>query len=208
MSDLTEADGLTTIERQRSVRIQSEETIVQVRDGFITLPIISASEELSTWLDEGHRAMYDQLLDASTGAVRYLSQHLPMMVTYNADHAFPSTCGNKGVGFLPRAEYLDKYIARYRKATEAIKGKPWQDSLKRRVQTAAAFNLNPEVIERRCLVALEVFERQTFRNLQELPLASLLFNDDSLNFINFQVNCAVEVISAGMLTRRKERAVG
>jgi hypothetical protein len=129
VNDSTEADGLTIIEGQRSVRIKSEETIVQVRDGFITLPIISASDELSTWLDAGHRAMYDQLLDTSAGAVRYFAQHLPMMVTYNSDHAFPSTCGNTGVGLLPRAEYLDEYIARYRKTTEETKGKRWQDSM-------------------------------------------------------------------------------
>ncbi len=140
--------------------------------------------------------MYDQLLDASAGAVRYFAQHLPMVVTYNLARAFPSTCGNKGVAFLPRADYLDEYISRYRETMEASKAKPRQDSLRRRVRTAVALDSNPEEIERRCLVTLERFERQTFRNLQELPLATLFFTGDGLSIVNFQVNCAVEVIGS------------
>ena len=140
--------------------------------------------------------MYEQLTDGS-GPVRFFAQHLPMVVSYNAESVFPFTCGNKGVGYLPRTEHLDGLIARYRDTIEECKGKLWQDSLRRRVQAAADFSLDPERIDRRCLVTLEIFERQTIRNLQRMPLASLLFTGQSPNFMSFQVNCAVEIIGPG-----------
>ena len=178
------------------VRIEEDAVVARLPDGPIRLPITTAPEELTSWLDEGRRAMYEQLLDGSA-PVRFFAQHLPMVVSYNTGAVFPFTCGNKGVGYLPRAEHLDRFIARYRDTIEASKGKPWQESLRRRIEAAAEFNLNPDTIDRRCLVTLEIFERQTFRNLQRMPLASLLFTGHSPSFTSFQVNCAVEIIGPG-----------
>jgi hypothetical protein len=178
------------------VRVDKDSVVARLGDGPIRLPLISAPEELTTWLDEGRRAMYEQILDDST-PVRFFAQHLPMVVTYNSGSVFPFTCGNKGVGYVPRAEHVEGLTARYREVLEASKGKPWRESLALRVQTAADFNLKPALIDRRCLVTLEIFERQTFQNLQETPLASLLFTGHSPRFISFQVNCAVELIGPG-----------
>ena len=178
------------------VRIEEESIIASLPDGRVRLPLVSAPEELSTWLDEGRRAMYDQLLDNS-GPVSFFAQHLPMVVSHNAESVFPFSCGNKGVGYLPRTEHLERFITSYRDTIEASKGKPWQESLRTRVEAASEFNLNPELIDRRCLVTLEIFERQTYRNLQSTPLASLLFTGHSPSFTSFQVNCAVEIIGPG-----------
>ena len=178
------------------VRIEDDSILASLPDGPVRLPLVSAPEELATWLDTGRRAMYEQLLDGST-PVRFFAQHLPMVVSHNAENVFPFSCGNKGVGYLPRAEHLEHFIASYRETIEASKGKPWQESLRRRIGAAAEFNLNPDLIDRRCLVTLEIFERQTFRNLQAMPLASLLFTGHSPSFMSFQVNCAVEIIGPG-----------
>ncbi len=178
------------------VRVDKDSVVARLPDGPIRLPLIPAPEELTIWLDEGRRAMYEQILDDST-PVRFFAQHLPMVVSYNAGSVFPFTCGNKGVGYLPRADHLERHTKRYRDVLEASKGKPWRESLRLRVQTAADFNLDPESVDRRCLVTLEIFERQTFQNLQTTPLASLLFTGHSPRFTSFQVNCAVEVIGPG-----------
>ena len=178
------------------VLVEEDAIVARLPDGPLRLPLVAAPEDFSDWLDEGRRAMYEQITDGSS-PVRFFSQHLPMVVSHNADSTFPFTCGNKGVGYLPRAEHLERLIASYRDTIEASKGKPWQESLRRRVQTAADFNLDPSLIDRRCLVSLEIFERQTFRNLSETPLASLLFTGHSPSFTSFQVNCAVEIIGPG-----------
>ena len=183
-------------EKGAALRIEEDAIVVSLPDGPMRLPLVAAPEALASWLDQGRRAMYQQLVDGAA-PVSFFSQHLPMVVSYNAGSIFPFTCGNKGVGYLPREDQLERWIARYRETIEASKGKPWRDTLRLRVQTAAEFNLDPSCIDRRCLVTLEIFERQTFRNLQETPLASLLFTGHSPSFTSFQVNCAVEIVGPG-----------
>lgn len=170
--------------------------LVSLPEGPLRMPSVEAPEAFSKWIDEGRSAMYEQLLDGSMPA-RFFSQHLPMVVTYNAESVFPFTCGNKGVGYLPRPEYLERFTASYRDALEASKGRPWRESLRLRIQTAAEFNLGHEYIDRRCLATLEIFERQTYKNLSSTPLASLLYTGHSPSFTSFQVNCAVEIIRQG-----------
>ncbi|MDP6980714.1 MAG: PCP reductase family protein [Myxococcota bacterium] len=179
------------------IQVEKESIVVPLPDGPIRMPSVEATEELSDWLDEGRRSMYETLLEPGAAPVRFFAQHLPMVVSYNQTNVFPFTCGNKGVGYLPHAQYVDHFIERYRDTIEECKGKPWQESLKKRVGVASEFNLNPEFIDRRCLVTLEIFERQTFKNLSKMPLASLLFTGHSPAFTSFQVNCAVEIIGPG-----------
>lgn len=179
------------------IRVEDGSIVVPLSDGPIRLPSVSAPPELSDWLDEGRRSMYESLVEPTAGPPSFFAQHLPMVVSYNPDNVFPFTCGNKGVGYLPLSEHLEHFIHRYRDTIEACKGKPWQESLSKRVGVASEFNLTPELIDRRCLVSLEIFERQTFKNLSQTPLASLLFTGHSPSFTSFQVNCAVEIIRAG-----------
>ena len=179
------------------IEVGDDSIIVPLPDGPIRLPSTSAPPELSDWLDEGRRSMYQSLLEPSAGPARFFAQHLPTVVTYNQSTVFPFTCGNKGVGYMPLPEHLEHFSHRYRDTIEASKGKPWQESLRQRVGAASEFNLSPEFIDRRCLVSLEIFERQTFKNLSQLPLASLLFTGHSPSFTSFQVNCAVEIIGPG-----------
>ena len=179
------------------IRVGDDSLVVPLPDGPVRLPSIAAPPELSVWLDEGRRSMYQTLLEPTAGPPRFFAQHLPMVVSYNQASVFPFTCGNKGVGYLPLAEHVEHFTQRYRDTIEACKGKPWQDSLRQRVGVASEFNLAPEFIDRRCLVSLEIFERQTFKNLSQMPLASLLFTGHSPGFTSFQVNCAVEIIGPG-----------
>ena len=179
------------------IRVGDDSIVVPLSDGPIRLPSVSAPAELSDWLDEGRRSMYESLVNPTAGPPRFFAQHLPMVVSYNSSSVFPFTCGNKGVGYLPLPEHLEHFTHRYRDTIEVCKGKPWQESLRQRVGVASEFNLAPELIDRRCLVSLEIFERQTFKNLSQMPLASLLFTGHSPSFTSFQVNCAVEIIGLG-----------
>ena len=179
------------------IQVGDGSILVELPDGPIRLPSVPAPPELCEWLDEGRRSMYQSLLEPTAGPPRFFAQHLPMVVSYNQSSIFPFTCGNKGVGYLPMPEHLEHFTHRYRETIEACKGRPWQESLRRRVGVVSELNLVPELIDRRCLVSLEIFERQTFKNLSQTPLASLLFTGHSPSFTSFQVNCAVEIIGPG-----------
>lgn len=176
------------------VRIADDQAVVELAEGAVSLPIVEIAPPLLEWLQEGRHALYGSLVDGGTSAVRFFAQHLPMVVTQTQDRAFPFNCGNKGVGFLPRPELLGHFTEIYREALESSKNRPWQDSLLRRVDAVRALNLDAESVDQRCLVTLEIFARQTYRNLVELPLASLLYTGHSPRYLSFQVNCVVEII--------------
>ena len=105
---------------------------------------------------------------------------------------------NKGVGFTPKDEHLDHYIDLVESAVAEIENLPphaVDDTRHLRISTAREFYSHPEHIDWRCLGLQEIFEGSTFRNLAANPLASVLWTGDSPIFVNFQVNCVVEVIT-------------
>jgi len=118
-------------------------------------------------------------------------------VTRGDSELFPFSCGNKGVGFLPRAGHLPEFLELYRSTMERTRGLPWRSSLDARLEAVARFQLDREAVDRRCLGTLEIFEKATFRNLQRHPSASLLFTGSCPVYTSFQLNCGVEILGEG-----------
>ena len=56
------------------------------------------------------------------------------------------------------------------------------------------YHFAQDKIDYRVLTTLEIFERQTFQNLQSTATASLLYTGVSPDWVSFQVNAAVEII--------------
>jgi len=159
----------------------------------MSLPVMPLPEPLIAWFAQGKLDVYRQLL-ADPGKVDFFHQHLPVLVTHVPDSPFPFNCGNKGVGFLPKSEFLADYTELYRETIEASRAIPWRDSLPARIDAARAFHEAREAIDYRCLTSIEIFQKRTFRNLQHYPLASLLFTGSTPEYRSFQLNCAVEII--------------
>jgi hypothetical protein len=179
--------------RETIVKIRDREILVQTAADTLTLPGMPLPVALASWLEQGRREIYRQLLE-DPAKVDFFQHHLPVLVTRSPDSPFPFNCGNKGVGFLPREEALSRYIKLYRETIEAARGIPWQESFPARIAAARAFQEDRETIDLRCLTSIEIFQRRTFRNLREYPLASLLFTGASPEYKSFQLNCAVEII--------------
>jgi len=164
--------------------------------GAVSMPIVPLPDRLIEWFDEGRRAMYRQLAEERE-AVGFFSHHLPVVVTRSGEGIFPFSCGNKGVGFLPRAEHLAEFVDLYRHTIERTRGLPWRDSLAERLEAVTRFQLDHAAVDHRCLGTLEIFEKATFRNLQRDPVASLLFTGSCPSYTSFQLNCGVEILGEG-----------
>jgi hypothetical protein len=134
------------------------------------------------------------MLDGGGQALRCASYHLPMVTTCSGGEPFPFNCCNKGVGFLPKEEFLDEYIAFFKQVHGATRGRPWKDSLRERVEAARKFYLDRDAIDYRACATLEIFEKTTFSALQRRPFASLLFTGEAPVFTSFQLNTAVEIV--------------
>ena len=151
-----------------SISVETNAMAVDLPDGPTRMPVTPLPEHFIDWMEEGRRGMYNRL-KGKQESVEFFSQHLPVLVTHSPNSVFPFNCGNKGVGFLPKVEYLEEYTECYRETMERTRCIAWEDSLEQRLETVAEFNFNREVIDYRCLTSLEIFEKRTFNNLLQLP---------------------------------------
>ena len=175
-----------------AVRIEDGRAKVRTEDGDLDLPVQALPEKFVEWIEQGRRAMYGKIL--GQGSPGFFASHLPMVATWNKGASFPFNCSNKGVGFLPKREYLAEYVELFRNTLERTRGRPWQESLRERVEAVSRFYFDREKVDYRALSTLEIFEKGTYRNLSRTPLAAVHYTGNGPDYISFQVNCAVEII--------------
>jgi hypothetical protein len=176
------------------VNITDSEITVRFEADTMTLPVLPLPSTLADWLLQGRLDVYGHLLE-DPARVDFFQQHLPVLVTRSSVSHFPFNCVNKGVGFLPDEENLDGYIDLYSETIRKTRSMPWRESMAARIEAAGKLHRDREAIDYRCLTSIEIFRRQTFNNLKDYPLASLLFTGALPAYMSFQVNCAVEIVS-------------
>ncbi len=177
---------------QPQVRVGENTVTAPLLGGERELPLMPLPENVIAWLEQGRRGVYDKLL--LKGAPLFHASHLPVMVTFNESKDFPFNCSNKGVGLIPKPQYLQHYIHLFRGIMEKTKGRPWQESLAERIQAVSKFYFRRDVIDYRALTTLEIFERTTYQNLRRNPVASLHYTGNAPDYMSFQVDTVVEVI--------------
>jgi hypothetical protein len=179
------------------VKCVGDEIQIQLPGGTITRTTQTLPEDKIAWINQGRKKTYAQLLGEGDESLRFASHHLPVVSTYSEDQLFPFNMANKGIGFIPKAEYIQEYIEFLEDVHKRTLGMPWKESLQDRVKAVRKFYFTKEKIDYRCLSSLEIFEKNTFRNLQKTPLASLLYTGTSPEWVSFQVNTAVEIVPQG-----------
>lgn len=177
---------------ESKVRVGENGLQVDLESGPVSLPMETLPERYVEWIEQGRKAMYDKLMGKGNPA--FFTSHLPVMITQSLGQPFPFNCGNKGVGFLPKPEYLREFVDLFKETIERTRGRPWQESLKERIAAVSSFYFDRSKIDYRALSSLEIFEKTTFRNLMRTPLAALHYTGNAPDYISFQVNAAVEVI--------------
>lgn len=176
------------------VEIFGDTVRVQIEDGTVQMPIQSLPEDKIEWIEKGRGQAYDQLLKGGGRILKSAAYHLPMITTYTAGATFPFNCCNKGVGYVPKDQYLEEFVEFFEGVHESTRGKPWRESLHDRLKAARRFYFDREKIDYRAFATLEIFEKTTFANLHRSPLAGMLFTGDSPTFTSFQLNTVVEII--------------
>ena len=151
-------------------------------------------EQFVHWQLEYKRGVYDAI--AKDQYIAFNAGHLPVVGTLNGEGLAPNLA-NKGVGFTPKDEHIDRYLTLVESAVEQIQTLPphaVDETRALRVATAREFYAHPEHIDWRRLGLLEIFEGDTYRNLARWPLASVLWTGQAPIFVSFQVDCVVEII--------------
>ena len=148
--------------------------------------------EFIEWQMSERRAMYS--LVAKGQRPTEFGAHLPVAVTLNQERSFPVHSAAKGVGFLPCDEYIDEYIARIGECLADCEGRPWKESLGERIAVISSFYDRHDHIDFRRLGLLEIFQGQTFRNLQTDPRLTLHYTGEGPDYPSYQVNTVVEIV--------------
>ncbi|MBF0432938.1 MAG: hypothetical protein HQK83_16765, partial [Fibrobacteria bacterium] len=173
------------------VSITEHKITVSSDTGLQTLSLRELTTELVDWMNSGRKDVYKRLLNNTP--VRFFEAHLPVLVTQQPG-SFGFNCANKGVGFLPKHEYLDEYINLFQETIDNTRNKPIQESLKERIKAVSDFYFKPEKMDTRLLTSLEIFEKRTYNNIVNNPLVSLHYTGALPDYTSFQLNCAVEIV--------------
>jgi hypothetical protein len=188
---------MTAVAQKLTQHVQVSESVAHLNHNGHSrdFEIKELPEKFVRWQLDYKNGIYDKI--EKDEYVAFNQGHLPVVATLGSSSPFPNLA-NKGIGFTPKDEYLDRYLRLVEEAVERIsKLSPHavDETRAQRVDTARALYAHPQHIDWRRLGLLEIFEGTTLRNLMELPLASVLWTGNSPVFISFQVDCVVEIIT-------------
>lgn len=168
------------------VTVGSETEILQVRE----LP-----SDFIEWQLSNKALTYDAI--ERNEPIAFDPGHLPVIGTWSGGKNFPNLA-NKGIGFSPRDEFMDRYLDLLERAVQEIQAFPPEAiDETRSIRTAAARELysHPEHIDWRRMVLLEIFEGNTMRNLRKHPFATVLWTGNAPTYTSLEANCLVEIIA-------------
>ncbi|MCI4625886.1 MAG: pyridoxamine 5'-phosphate oxidase family protein [Candidatus Magnetoovum sp. WYHC-5] len=155
---------------------------------------------LYNWMIDSRVRFLSELAEGKS--LRYLSSHLPVMCSWakgQDDEQFPVNMTVKGIGLLPKIEMLKHYSDIFEVQAKTAKDKPWEDSLKDRVNSTVELYSKKDALDDTVLGGLEIFEGNTLKNLRDNPKVSLLYvgmehTKDAMKYISYQVNGTVEIL--------------
>jgi len=153
---------------------------------------VELPEDFMEWVIAGRESMYDLL--EGKGTAPFFEAHLPVVVTYSRHEPIPFNTSNKGVGLLPQDDTLEGYCKLLDETLEGTRSLPSHTTLPERLRAARTMVERSEV-SNRALVTLEIFEKQTFQNLCDFPIATLHYTDRGPHYRSFQIDTVVEVLS-------------
>ncbi len=164
-------------------------------DQDLRFRVLELPEPLVRWQLESKQRIYSAI--ESGDSIAFAPSHLPVVGTWQQGSLLPNLA-NKGVGFTPKDEYLDHYLRQLEAAVDKIRDlapESIDETRQLRVDAARKLYSSPEHIDWRRLGLLEIFEGQTFRNLQTHSFASVLWTGMSPTYLSYQVDFLAEIIT-------------
>lgn len=145
-------------------------------------------EKFLDWIVDSRLKVYEMLEKGEF--IRFFDAHLPVLVTLDREGRINTA--NKGVGLLPKGEYLDHYIEVFENTISEAKS--WKESFPERIAAIKEFYKHKRRIDRTKLGTLEIFEGRTLSNIRENPRVALHFTGSRPNYVSFQVNAIAEIV--------------
>lgn len=132
---------------------------------------------------------------------RFLASHLPVLSTLNHEEGaeFPIRSSTKGMGLLPKPEYLPEHVAEINACLARWGDDNTRPSLEHRIEAAVSLYSRPERIDASVFGGIEIFRGESYQNLQHDGRATLLFTGFGPRYLSYQFDCLAEILDAGDL---------
>jgi hypothetical protein len=189
---------MTTLDASKllgQVRVSKDVARLQQNGRTREIEIKELPDRFVRWQLDYKHSIYDAI--ERDEYIAFNAGHLPVVATWESEFPTPNLA-NKGVGFTPKDEHLDRYLKLVESAVDRIRELPphaVNQTRDLRIQTARELYAHPEHIDWRRLGLLEIFEGSTLRNLSRNPFASVLWTGNAPVFVSFQVDCVVEIMT-------------
>ncbi len=157
---------------------------------------IELPSDFLQWQSLARLRSFETMSQSSAERVKSMPAHLPVLATLSKGD-FPINLTTRGIGLLPRQDYLLQYCRAIEEIIVQTKDHPWQETLADRVAVIREFYQQPDHFDAYLLGGLEIFEGQTVKNLQNNPHAALLYSGEAPDFCSYQFNGVVQFIHRG-----------
>lgn len=154
---------------------------------------INLPKKFLAWQSRARLEAFEVMRNHQAGAVRSMPAHLPVLATFG-EGDFPLNLTTRGIGLLPKAAVLEEVTNRLKVTIRETQGKPWPETLPRRLSAIKAFYENPDLFDETRMGGLEIFEGQTLKNLKADPRAALLYTGSAPDYYSYQLNGYVTLI--------------
>lgn len=124
------------------------------------------------------------------------SPHTVVMSTYSEKAEFTINSCIKGLGLVPKDEYLEDLSEKALKLIELAREKGINETFKDRVQFLLDLYERPEIFDTNVLSSIEMYYKKSYQNVLDDPRATLLFYDQMSGY-SVMFNVIVQLVPRG-----------
>jgi hypothetical protein len=164
--------------------------------GGVSFDRVRLPEDFLLWQSQARFNMFQLMEQKGAQAISMAPVHLPVLASLG-NGSFPINLSTRGIGVLPRQEYIEEFTEKFRSALSHVEMTQFSESLRDRVSCAKEFYSAPDLFDPHILGGLEIFEGQTSKNLMKNPKASLLYTGEAPKFPSYQLNGVISFVESG-----------
>jgi len=164
--------------------------------GRVTLTRARLPDSFLTWQSHARINMFKIMMNDGGQSVKMAPVHLPVLASLDKG-IFPINLATRGIGVLPKDEILAKITEQFQSAQVHEERSKFGESLTARAKVAQDFYSDSTQFNPYILGGLEIFEGKTAKNLQNNPVATLLYTGEAPKFPSFHLNGIIEFVKPG-----------
>lgn len=157
-----------------------------------TYKLSDLNEDFYNWQLQTRSKGLKIFLGLEKGAPNF-SPHTVVMSTYSEDTEFPMNSCIKGLGLVPKDEYIEDLAKKAMDLIQLAREKGINETFRERVQFLLNLYDNPNLFNKSVLSSIEMYYKKSYQNVLKDPRATLLFYDQMTGY-SIMFNVVVELI--------------